>query len=184
MKASKRRRASPAFDPRAKFPGPRSPSMSPPLHEPGIHRSALLCAGVASLFMFTSFKCQDHVIFHHQAMASSAASKLHSCQMPIPCLSLHVQQSSAVTTIHCTGRLYRHTCTLALCIPGHHLAGVLHPGSPHLSAPRLVGPVDTVCAGAPPQNCQPPPPATPPSRRRSMSLSQHPSLSLQVRLNT
>ena len=39
LKASKRRRASPAFEPRAKFPRPRSMSMSPPpMREPGMLR--------------------------------------------------------------------------------------------------------------------------------------------------
>ena len=40
LKASKRRRASPVFEPRAKFPRPRSMSMSPqPMREPGMLRS-------------------------------------------------------------------------------------------------------------------------------------------------
>ena len=40
VKASKRRRASPAFEPRAKFPRPHSLSMSPPpMREPGMLRS-------------------------------------------------------------------------------------------------------------------------------------------------
>lgn len=38
VKVSKRRRASPIFEPRNKFPRPRSPSMSPPLREPGLLR--------------------------------------------------------------------------------------------------------------------------------------------------
>ena len=41
LKASKRRRASPVFEPRAKFPRPRSLSVSPPpMREPGMLRSA------------------------------------------------------------------------------------------------------------------------------------------------
>lgn len=65
VKASKRRRASPDFEPRFKPPPTRSPSMSPPfLREPLLHRWAF-----ASLFASTAFSiaCQHIIIIDNTA---------------------------------------------------------------------------------------------------------------------